>query len=365
MPATSCGRRRLGAAACSSDCAEHRRAVCRAGAVVVHRRALGAQHRGGLATVVARSTAGPRAPPRWRSARIGVAATPPSPIRARTTLAVDHVEREADGHAGDVVEPALGDLVERGDPASGSGIRTARISSPGRRTVCAVAGEVVGQRHLAVAVGEASTTVASSASSAGGRSPIGEPVPRLPPMVAPLRISREANCGNISSSSGTAPAEPALDLGQGQRGADLDARRRRPSSSRSSGSRSIATAYAARAPRMLTSTPQSVRAGDQVGVGVLGQQRQRLGQVARAGERPVGPVDPGRGRRRRRGGQPRGERVVGGGCAERVGGVADRAVAGAAAQVAAQRVQVEAVGAVLVVARCTVVPAATGARSAR
>ena len=58
-------------------------------------------------------------------------------------------------------------------------------------------------------------------------------------MVAPLRISREANCGKTSSSSGTRPPSARLDLGQGQRGADLD-RVVADESSRSSGSRSIA-----------------------------------------------------------------------------------------------------------------------------
>ena len=45
-------------------------------------------------------------------ARSGVAATPPSPIATRVDLAVHHVQGEGHGHAGDVVEPPLGDLVE-------------------------------------------------------------------------------------------------------------------------------------------------------------------------------------------------------------------------------------------------------------
>ena len=73
--------------------------------------------------------------------------------------------------------------------------------------VCAVAGEVVGERHrpLAVAARPAPPR-RPSASSAGGLSPMGEAVPRLPPSVAPLRISRDANCGKSSSSTGTRPA---------------------------------------------------------------------------------------------------------------------------------------------------------------
>ena len=35
---------------------------------------------------------------------------------------------------------------------------------------------------------------------------MGEPVPRLPPRVAPLRISLDANCGNSSASSGSLPS---------------------------------------------------------------------------------------------------------------------------------------------------------------
>ena len=41
-------------------------------------------------------------------------------------------------------------------------------------------------------------------------------------MVAPLRISRDANSGNTSSSSGTRAGQRRLDLGQGERGADQD-----------------------------------------------------------------------------------------------------------------------------------------------
>ena len=40
----------------------------------------------------------------------------------------------------------------------------------------------------------------------GTASPIGEAVPRLPPSVAPLRISLDANCGNSPDSSGTRPS---------------------------------------------------------------------------------------------------------------------------------------------------------------
>ena len=201
-----------------------------------------------------------------------------------------------------------------------------------------VAGEVVGQRRpRARPPAEASTSAASSASSAGGGSPIGEPVPRLPPRVAPLRISRDANCGNSCVEQRDPPGEAALDLGQGERGADLDASSGPTSSSRSSGSRSMPTISAAPGvPRRLTSTPQSVRPGDQPGVRVArpaargprpGRRAGRsaplrrstpwwrpaagAGRVSRAGERVVG-----RGRRRGRRRRPgsAGSRCSGTGC---------------------------------------------------
>ena len=77
------------------------------------------------------------------------------------------------------------------------------------------------------------------------------------------------------------------------------------------------------------------RAGDEHGVRVLGQQGRAPRRGRRGGRRcpsvrPAGCAAGGR-----RGSQPRGIRVVVGGLAEGVGGVADGAVAGAAAQVAA------------------------------
>ena len=149
--------------------------------------------------------------------------------------------------------------------ASGSGIRTARISSSGAPHGLAVAGEVVGERHLALAVGptRARPTPPGRAARAAA-SPMGEPVPRLPPSVAPLRISREANCGNscvqqrhparraarsTSERVSAAPISMRVVADGERRAARAAGRRRRRA--------------AARAPRRLTSTPQSVRAGDQ------------------------------------------------------------------------------------------------------
>ena len=274
--------------------AEHRRAVRRAGPVVVHRRALAAQHLGRRLDRLARSTAGPRARPRWRApgsasrrrrrARSGPGRTTPSitsSAKPTATLEMSSNRR-------------LAILWNAASPASGSGIRTARISSPGRRTVCAVAGEVVGQRHLALAVAARPARRrprARAARAAGRRS------------ASRCRGCRRwwRRCGSAATRTAGTPRRAAAPRRrarrstsrQGERGADQDRRRRRRASSRSSGSRSIATAYAARAPRRLTSTPQSVRAGDDGRVGVLGEQRERLGQVGRAGEAAVGPVEPG------------------------------------------------------------------------
>ena len=101
-------------------------------------------------------------------------------------------------------------------------------------------------------------------------------------------------------------------------------------------------------PRRLTSTPQSVRAGDHGRLRPLVRRScERLGEVGGPDERRAVLAQPGRRRRGRRLRRPGGERVVGRRLAERVRGVPDRPVAGAPAQVAAERVQVEAVGPVL------------------
>src|SRR5690606_40252617 len=82
----------------------------------------------------------------------------------------------------------------------------------------------------------------------------------------------------------------------------------------------------------------------------VAQQLRRLGQGALPQERAVVPGVLGGDRCRRGLLAALRERVLLGGRADGEGGVADRAVAGAAAQVPAQRVQVEAVRAVLGVA---------------
>ena len=53
---------------------------------------------------------------------------------------------------------------------------------------------------------EASTTLASSVSSTGALSPIGEAVTRLPPSVARLRICRAAKTRSIFATAGNSPS---------------------------------------------------------------------------------------------------------------------------------------------------------------
>ena len=149
-PALTLGPVRHGACSAQSlqqRVAEHRRAVRRAGAVVVDRGALA----GSTTAAASDRLLGPRpALERGlggeRADRGRGDAAEPDPGRRHD--AVVDVEREADRDAGDVVEPALGDLVEGGDPgaaAAGCGPRGSARRAAGR--VCAVAGEVVGERR--------------------------------------------------------------------------------------------------------------------------------------------------------------------------------------------------------------------------
>ena len=234
--------------------------------------------------------------------------------------------------------------------ASGSGIRTARMSSPGSRTDFRYPVKYDASGTSRSPFGPARTTDDSSASNAGGASPIGEPVPRLPPKVAPLRISRDANCGNSWSSSGTRPSSSrsasdsvsaapistllVVERERAQLGQPVDGDHERRTG----------------APDVDLHAP--VRAArHHGGVGPLGQQRDGFAEVDGPGEPGLADRHPGaRGRRSSRGAAA-GETVVSGRRPERVGRVADRPVPRAAAEVAAQCVQVEPVGAVLVVAR--------------
>ena len=142
--------------------------------------------------------------------------------------------------------------------ASGNGTRTALISSPASRTLRRYPVKYWSNGTTRSPFGPTSTTDARSASSAGGASPIGEPVPRLPPIVAPLRISRDANCGHSASSSGTRPSS-SRSASDRVSAAPISTWSSVTANVRSSVSRSTVMTNGARTPRMLTSTPQSVQ----------------------------------------------------------------------------------------------------------
>ena len=178
-------------------------------------------------------------------------------------------------------------------------------------------------------------------------SPIGEPVPRLPPIVARLRMSGDANCGKTWSSSGTRPAR-RRPISVSESAAPISIEASPIVSSRSSGSRSIAIA-SARPPAAQVHVDAPVGAsGDDHRVGLVAHEPQRLVERCGAHEPGAVGVEPGRGDGAGAGRDAAFcERVGGLGRAEREGGVADRPVARAPAEVAAQRVQVEAVRAVV------------------
>ena len=117
-------------------------------------------------------------------------------------------------------------------------------------------------------------------------------------MVAPLRISRDANCGNISASSGTRPASRRSISVSAQRRADPDLvrRRRRTRAARPAGR--SATISGGREPADVDLDAEIGRAGDELRVRPLGQQRQYVGQRRRPDE--LGPPAHPGGRRRRR-----------------------------------------------------------------
>ncbi len=172
-------------------------------------------------------------------------------------------------------------------------------------------------------------------------------------MVAVLRMSRDANCGNTSARIGDPAGEQGLDLGQGQGRPDLE-----PLLTDVERAQLGQPVHRDDVRRPLTAevgldAPVGA-ARDDGGVGTSLDQGQRLGEVCGSGE----PVDPRRHHVGSRRGDPFGQMVAGRRRWECPGRVADRPVAGAAAQVAAHRVQVEAVRAVLgvLVAGCPVRP---------
>ena len=191
-------------------------------------------------------------------ARIGVAATPPRPMRARVTVPSAMSRANATATLLMSSNGRLAILWNAVVVAAGRGTTTSVISSPGARTDSRYPVKYSLNGTVRVPSAEARTTLASRASRTGGASPIGEPVPRLPPRVAPLRISREANCGNRAASSGRRPRPSRRSISLSVRAAPIRISSSSTDQPRSSSSRSTATTRPARAPLRFTSTPQSV-----------------------------------------------------------------------------------------------------------
>ncbi len=147
-----------------------------------------------------------------------------------------------------------------------------------------------------------------------------------------------------------AAVRPPLDVGEAEGGADLD-----PVLLHRQGAQlgQVVDRHAQRCASVAQGELDALvgAAGDQHGVRVLGQQLERLRQVGRAPERAVLAVDARDPRGRGRLLLPGRDLVAVFGHTQGVCRVLDRPVAGAAAQVAGEGVQVEAVGTALVVVR--------------
>ena len=285
-------------------------------------------------------------------ARIGVAATPPRPIRASAHDAVVHVEREPDRDAGDVVEAALGDLVERREVGQGQrdADRPDELVRPADGL--AVAGEVVAQRDLALTLGrreddagvegeESGRGVADRRTgaevAADGRAVADQPRGELREH---LREQRDA------------AGEEALGLGERDARADLhelvgEVERQQLGDAVDRHDQRFAAT-----PDVDLDAPVGRPRDDDRG-GILGQHGERILERGRTHEPAVRAGEIGGDGLRRRSIAPQGDRVILFGGTERVRGVADRAVSGAPAEIPAERVQVEAVRTVLVVVAIT------------
>ena len=131
-------------------------------------------------------------------------------------------------------------------------------------------------------------------------SPMGEAVPRLPPIVARLRMSGDANCGNSSASSGTRPSR-RCSTSESESAAPISMLASPTSSARSSGRRSIAIESGARRPRRFTSTPQSVVPATTTASGSSRSIRSASSSEAGRTNRPSPALEPRRDGRRARG----------------------------------------------------------------
>ena len=214
--------------------AQHRDPVGLAGAVVAHRRAGPGQFRRGRFDHLARPRppgqrvlGGPRAQRRGRHpAQPDPDRGDPRPAGLASTAHPFQPERVGDGDARDVVEPALGDLVERGDRGHRPRDANRLDQLIGALDALPVAGEVPVQPDLALALarGQHERGVQREqhrrgvADRRGGAEVAAE---RGPVADQPGRELREQL---VKQRHPAGPrSQPGLDLRQAQRGADVDA----------------------------------------------------------------------------------------------------------------------------------------------
>ena len=268
--------------------------------MVVDRGALAAQHGRRLARRSRRSTAGRAAPARWRWPAAGWRRRRPARWRPARRPRPVTSSGEGHGHAGDVVEPPLGDLVE-GD---GRGQRQRDAHRPDQLARLPdglpVAGEVLGQRRPpARRPGRPARASPPARAARAGRRRWGSRCPGCRP--------GWRRCGSAGTRT-AATAGPAAGSARPSSRSASDRVSAAPISMRSLADARTCAARAAgprpprtgpAAPRMLTSTPQSVQPAITVASGPLGQQRHRRGQVGRAGRTrrrrpaPGWPARPG------------------------------------------------------------------------
>ncbi len=213
--------------------------------------------------------------------------------------AVDDVEGEGHGHAGDVVEAPLGDLVEAGRRGEGQRDPDRPDQLVGLLDGGPVAGEVVRQGDLPLASGRGEHEARverqqrrCGVADGGGRAevaPEGGAVADQPrgELREDLRQERHRDPADLQA---------LLDLGEGQRGADLD---------RLGGDRQLAQlgqpvegddVRRAQAAQVDLDTVVG-GARDRHRLGMVAEQGQCLGQVGRTHERAIGVGDPRDGRR--------------------------------------------------------------------
>ena len=282
-----------------------------------------------------------------RPQRRGRHAAQADPDRGDPAVSVQP-ERVGHGHARDVVEAALRDLVERGDRGQWQRQADRFDQLVGLPDALPVTGEVVGQQHLALAHGRGQHQPRVQREQrrrgvADGRGRAQVAAERGSVADQPGRELRE----HVGQQRHTA-SQPGLDLGQAQRRAEVDVVRAEREFAQLGDPVDADGQVGAGVPDIQLDTP--VRgAGHQPRVRVNRQQFEGLGQIGRADVAALRARGRGGGRRGRGFGQPGQQRVAGLRRPEGVGRVLNRPVPGAPAQVAAERVQVEPVRPVLMV----------------